>query len=81
LLVVAYQDREFSIPSLPLFATEKRIIGCRGCNRRELAEVVELVRRGRLASVVGATWPLADFQRAVTALEEGAVAGRIVITR
>jgi D-arabinose 1-dehydrogenase-like Zn-dependent alcohol dehydrogenase len=79
--VVAYQDREFSISSLPLFATEKQVIGCRGCNRKELTEVVELVGRGRLTSVVGATWPLNDFQQAVIALEEGAVAGRIVITR
>ncbi len=79
LLVVAYQDREFSIPSLPLFAAEKQVIGCRGCNRRELTEVVGLVGRGRLTSVIGATWPLPEFQQAVTALEQGAVAGRIVI--
>ncbi len=81
LLVIAYQDREFAVPSLPLFAREKQIIGCRGTNHREMVEVVELVGRGRLASVIGATFPLAEFQRAVDALEQGSVVGRIVITR
>ncbi len=81
LLVIAYQDQDFNVPSLPLFFTEKQIIGCRGTNRKELIEVVELVSRGRLSSIIGATYPLQDFQSAVTALEEGSVVGRIVITR
>jgi propanol-preferring alcohol dehydrogenase len=81
LLVVAYLDREFSVPSLPLFSSEKQIIGCRGTNRRELMEVVELVSRGRLTSVIGASFPLKEFHHAVEALEEGSVVGRVVITR
>ena len=81
LLIIAYQDREFSVPSIPLFKREKQIIGCRGTNKKELLEVLDLVGRGRLTSVIGATFPLREFDQAVKALEEGAVAGRTVLTR
>jgi len=81
LLVIAYQDREFHVPSLPLFSREKQIIGCRGTNKRELRDVLDLVSRGRLTSVIGATFPLRDFDKAVEALEKGAVTGRTVVTR
>jgi propanol-preferring alcohol dehydrogenase len=81
LLVIAYLDRHFEFPSLPLFAEEKEIIGCRGTNRLELTEVVELVARGRLQSVIGATFPLPEFVQATETLQRGETVGRIVIIR
>jgi D-arabinose 1-dehydrogenase-like Zn-dependent alcohol dehydrogenase len=60
---------------------EKQILGCRGTNKKELLEVLDLADRGRLTSVIGATFPLREFDQAVKALEEGAVAGRVVTTR
>lgn len=81
LLVIAYLDDAFSIPSMPLFSQEKKIIGCRGTNRRELQEVVELVGRGRIQSVIGAGFPLKDFLQAAETLTRGDTVGRIVITR
>jgi len=81
LLVIAYLDQHFEFPSLPLFSKEKEIIGCRGTNRLELSEVVELVGRGRLQSIIGATFPLSEFIQATVALQRGEAVGRIVITR
>jgi len=81
LLVIGYLDKSFEFPSLPLFSKEKEIVGCRGSNKLELREVVELVARGRLQSIIGAAFPLSDFIRATQTLERGDIVGRIVITR
>jgi 2-desacetyl-2-hydroxyethyl bacteriochlorophyllide A dehydrogenase len=81
LLVIAYLDKAFEFPSLPLFSKEKEIIGCRGTNKLELREVVELVARGRLRSIIGATFPLSEFIQATETLGRGETVGRIVITR
>jgi len=81
LLVIAYLEKHFEFPSLPLFSKEKEIIGCRGTNCLELREVVELVGRGRLQSIIGATFPLSEFIQATETLQRGETVGRIVITR
>jgi 2-desacetyl-2-hydroxyethyl bacteriochlorophyllide A dehydrogenase len=81
LLVIAYLDRNFEFPSLPLFSKEKEIIGCRGTNKQELSAVVDLVARGRLQSIIGERFPLSDFLEAAEALQRGATIGRIVLTR
>jgi propanol-preferring alcohol dehydrogenase len=81
LLVIAYLDSTFKFPSLPLFSKEKEIIGCRGTNKLELVEVVELVAGGRLQSIIGATFPLGEFIQATEVLQRGDTVGRIVITR
>ena len=49
-------------------------------NARELLTVNQLVMEGKVAPVLGRTFPLADGRRAVAAFETGQVAGRIVIT-
>ncbi len=81
LLVIAYLDDAFTVPSIPLFSAEREIIGCRGSTRQELVEVVRLVAAGRLRPLVGATYGLADIAAAAARLEDGAVVGRIVLTR
>jgi 2-desacetyl-2-hydroxyethyl bacteriochlorophyllide A dehydrogenase len=81
LLVIAYLDRSFEFPSLPLFSKEKEIIGCRGTNKQELCDVVELVAQGRLQSIIGERFPLSEFIKATEALQRGDMVGRIVITR
>jgi propanol-preferring alcohol dehydrogenase len=81
LLVVAYVDETFEIPSLPLFKTEQQIIGCRGSTKQELIEVVELVRTGRITPVLGASYPLGRIGEAATRLESGDLTGRIWLNR
>ena len=81
LLVIAYIDEEFIIPSIPLFAPEKEIIGCRGSTRQELIEVVDLVARGNIKPIIGAEYPLSQIDQAVACLNAGEMVGRIVLTR
>lgn len=81
LLVVAYIDEVFQVPSIPLFSLEKEIIGCRGSTKQDLIEVVNLVAQGELKSVIGAEYPLSQIHQAVALLEAGDVVGRIVLIR
>jgi 2-desacetyl-2-hydroxyethyl bacteriochlorophyllide A dehydrogenase len=81
LLVVAYLDDTFEVPSIPLFKTELEIIGCRGSSRQDLEEVVRLAGSGKLTPVIGAYYPLDQIGPAVERLERGDLVGRIVLTR
>ena len=81
LLVIAYIDENFEVPSIPLFSMEKEIIGCRGSSKHELSEVVNLVAQEKLEFVIGAEFPLSQIQQAVKLLEAGEVLGRIVLIR
>lgn len=81
LLVVAYLDDTFEVPSIPLFKTEQEIIGCRGSSRQDLEEVVRLTGSGKLTPVIGAHYPLEQIGAAVERLERGDLVGRIVLTR
>jgi propanol-preferring alcohol dehydrogenase len=81
LLVVAYLDEAFEVPSIPLFKAEREIIGCRGSSRQDLIEVVRLAGAGKLSPVVGAHYPLEQIGAAVERLERGDLVGRIVLTR
>jgi 2-desacetyl-2-hydroxyethyl bacteriochlorophyllide A dehydrogenase len=80
-LVVAYLDETFEVPSMRLFKTEQRIIGCRGSTKQDLVDVVRLVRSGRVTPVLGASYPLDRIGDAVAHLESGDLAGRIWLTR
>ncbi|HSM24323.1 MAG TPA: zinc-binding dehydrogenase [Anaerolineaceae bacterium] len=81
LLVIAYIDEMFQVPSIPLFSLEKEIIGCRGSTKQELMDVVKLVSTGKLQTVIGAEFPLSQIHQAVDLLEAGDMLGRIVLTR
>jgi 2-desacetyl-2-hydroxyethyl bacteriochlorophyllide A dehydrogenase len=81
LLVVAYLDETFDIPSLPLFKTELEIIGCRGSTKQDLIDVVALVTSGELTPILGASYPLERIGDAVARLEAGDVTGRIWLER
>jgi propanol-preferring alcohol dehydrogenase len=81
LLVVAYSDEAFEVPSLPFFKSEQELIGCRGSTRQDLIDVVELVRRGRITPVLGESYPLAAIAEAAAHLESGESMGRIWLSR
>jgi propanol-preferring alcohol dehydrogenase len=80
-LVIGYLDEEFSIPSLDLFLREKEIIGCRGSTKRDLEEVADLVRRGKIVPLIGKRYHLSEILAAAQTLENGDVIGRIVLDR
>jgi 2-desacetyl-2-hydroxyethyl bacteriochlorophyllide A dehydrogenase len=81
LLVLAYLDEAFEVPSIPFFKAEREIIGCRGSSRQDLVEVVRLAGAGRLVPVIGARYPLEQIGAAAERLESGELVGRIVLTR
>jgi propanol-preferring alcohol dehydrogenase len=81
LLVVAYLDETFEVPSMPLFKTELEIIGCRGSTKQDLIDVVALVRARKIAPVLGASYPLEQIAQAATRLESGDLVGRIWLSR
>jgi len=81
LLVIGYHDADIVVPSVPLFSTEKEVIGCRGSSRQELIDAFDLVGRGRIDVVVGATYPLSAIGEAVARMNSGSVIGRLVLTR
>lgn len=81
LLVIAYIDETFEVPSIPLFKTELQIIGCRGSTKQDLIDVVRLVRAGQLTPVLGASYALTDIGAAAARLESGDLVGRIWLTR
>jgi len=81
LLVLAYLDEAFEVPSIPLFKAEHEIIGCRGSSRQDLVEVVRLAGAGRLTPVIGARYPLEGIGAAAERLARGDLVGRIVLTR
>lgn len=81
LLVIAYIDKEFRVPSIPLFSQEKEIIGCRGSTKQELTEVVNLVAQRKLEPIIGAEYSLAQIHQAIALLEAGDVLGRVVLVR
>ncbi len=80
-LVVAYLAEEFSVPSLDMMLNEKELIGCRGSTLADLREVVELTRTGRIEPIVGMRFHLSEIEKAACALRDGAMVGRIVLTR
>ena len=81
LLVVAYLNDTFEVPSIPFFKTEQEIIGCRGSSKQDLEEVVRLAGSGKLKPVIGAHYPLEQIAAAVERLERGDLVGRIVLTQ
>jgi acryloyl-coenzyme A reductase len=81
LLVVAYLDETFEVPSIPLFKSEREIIGCRGSSKQDLVDVVQLTAAGRLAPVIGARYSLEEADAATARLTQGDVVGRIILTR
>jgi 2-desacetyl-2-hydroxyethyl bacteriochlorophyllide A dehydrogenase len=80
-LIVAYVAEEFSVPSLDMMLNEKELVGCRGSTLEDLREVVELTRTGKIEPVVGMRFHLSEIEKAAGALRDGAMVGRIVLTR
>jgi NADPH:quinone reductase-like Zn-dependent oxidoreductase len=62
-----------------LFVHEYSIIGSNGGNRRELAQILELVRWGRLQPVIHAVYPLMELAQAQEALSNRSVFGKILV--
>jgi D-arabinose 1-dehydrogenase-like Zn-dependent alcohol dehydrogenase len=68
-----------SVDPFRLIGEEVTITGTRYATRAEIAETLELVRRGRIEPVIGATFALRDLNAAFEAIRRNEVFGRIVV--
>jgi len=63
-----------------IWTFELKIIGSNGWAREDIAALLEMVRAGRLDSVIDETFPLERASEALARLEERRVFGKLVIT-
>jgi len=75
----AMAGREGQVNIWDLFVNEHSIIGSNGGNRRELAQILELVQWGRLQPVIHAVYPLSELAQAQEALASRSVFGKILV--
>lgn len=79
LILGTFSGPPVSISQYPLATQQLRIIGSRGSYKRELPEVIRLVEQGHLKPVVGATYPLAEANQALSDLAAGKYVGRAAL--
>ncbi|MGI9491851.1 MAG: zinc-binding dehydrogenase, partial [Geminicoccaceae bacterium] len=71
-------DFKMPLPWLPQKALTVR--GCHVGSSRELRELIDLVRTGKIKEIPVTLRPLAEADQALKALKAGAVTGRVVLT-
>jgi D-arabinose 1-dehydrogenase-like Zn-dependent alcohol dehydrogenase len=69
----------FSIQSPELALGEVEVVGSRYCSRDELGHAIELVRTGRIRTIVDSVRPLEQVNEAYDDLTAGRVVGRVVL--
>jgi D-arabinose 1-dehydrogenase-like Zn-dependent alcohol dehydrogenase len=70
---------ELSIDPERQLLDELVVAGTRYATRAEIAQTMELVRLGRVAPVIGATYPLEELNDALAAARNEEVFGRIIV--
>jgi propanol-preferring alcohol dehydrogenase len=79
LVFIGYSEDSYTVQPIQLVITEAAVTGSVGNTLEELVEAVDLVARGRMATVVDRVLPLGDFQKAIDALSRGELIGRAVL--
>ena len=64
---------------IQLVVFEQKVMGSVGATPNDLYEVVDLVERGVVRTVVDRTLPLERFESGLNALERGELVGRAVL--
>ncbi len=78
-MIIGLKEPSFSAPYLNMCVQEKQIIGSRSSTKQDVAEVIELVKIGKLKPVVSQRFPLNQFNLAFTALGNDRILGRGVL--
>ncbi|HVB76938.1 MAG TPA: zinc-binding dehydrogenase [Candidatus Nitrosotalea sp.] len=80
LLVLGYgYDRPLEVDTARLVYGQWEIHGSRASAKQDLADVIDLVERGRITPVVARTYPLGDVLEAMQELRHNPPLGRIVL--
>jgi acryloyl-coenzyme A reductase len=78
-IVGFHTGSEFTVQASQMVANEWEILGSRNVNKQELAEVVSLVRSGRIHPVVTGTYPLEEAEAVHARLGRQEIVGRVVL--
>lgn len=79
LVFIGYSTDSLTVHPIQLVITEASVMGSVGNTLDELYQAVDLVRSGKIRTVVDRTLPLSDFQSGFDALEKGELVGRAVL--
>jgi alcohol dehydrogenase, propanol-preferring len=79
LILIGYTDQNYVVHPIELIVRELRVIGSVGSNLQDLHEIIDLLARGAVRSVVETELLLDEFREALDAVESGAPLGRIVL--
>lgn len=78
-IVGFHTGSEFSVQASQMVANEWEILGSRNVTKRELAEVVALVRAGRIHPVISGVYPLEEAEAIHARLGRQEISGRVVL--
>ena len=78
-VVLGYVVPQMRAAMMRLVYDEVSVMGSRGSTRADLEEAVDLVARGRLRPIIGATYALDHLSAALAGLDDGSVIGRAVV--
>lgn len=79
IVVVGYNDSQFTASYQDLVIREKEIIGIRGSTRQDLAEAIRLVEDGIVTPYVSNTFSLEEINSGLHCLRRGESFGRTVV--
>nr|WP_321985715.1 zinc-binding dehydrogenase [uncultured Lichenicoccus sp.] len=80
IVLIGYTTDTLQIHPVELIIREATLLGSVGSTLQDLHEIVDLVARGVVTSVVDRTLPLDRFDEGLEALERRTTLGRIVLT-
>ena len=81
-LVIAGYDPvvDLAVNTQALARSQRRIMGSRGSTRKDLMDVIEMVRHGRMRALIGKTFPLEAANEGLANLRSATGIGRTVLT-
>lgn len=78
-LVGLAPGRPFTVDSVDVVLSEKRIVGSRTSSKQDLVDVIRLVEQGRITPIVSQRFRLEEANEALDALRRGEAMGRMVV--
>jgi alcohol dehydrogenase, propanol-preferring len=79
LVFVGYSPDSFAVHPIQLVVFEQKVMSSVGASLNDLYEVVDLVEREVVRTVVDRALPLEQFESGLNALEHGELLGRAVL--
>lgn len=80
IIVVGYNDQEFTANYQELVIKEKEILGIRGSTKQDLVEAIQMIEKGIVTPYIYKTYTLDEINIALARLRNGETLGRTVVT-